>query len=332
MTTDKSGSIAAWTAYWRTGKGASCFEGSQIEVRLTRIWVEFVDALRDGARLVDLATGNGTIARICAAHARARKIKLRIDAIDAAQIDPPKVMADPARLFSDIQFQGEIRLEALPFPDASFDAVISQFGFEYANEAQAIAEVARVLAPGGRLRFVVHARDGGVARDIADRLDRLRAVLEDHGPVTLVRTLVRALDAGDTAAVTRESAHLDAAIASVRKLAQHAPRDDAAHFYASEFLRSWALRDRYRLSDLRRSIEEGWANADGVAERQEEMLRVARSREDVITLISKLAARGLTVAEAQELRDEHRGIQIAWLINAHKPPAKEVASHATLRM
>jgi SAM-dependent methyltransferase len=44
--------------------------------------------------------------------------------------------------------------EALPFPDASFDVVVSQFGHIFAPRAEvAIKEMLRVLKPGGRIAF-----------------------------------------------------------------------------------------------------------------------------------------------------------------------------------
>jgi SAM-dependent methyltransferase len=49
--------------------------------------------------------------------------------------------------------------EALPFPDRSFDAVLSQFGLMFfENRAGAIAEMLRVLRPGGRLAVAVWDR------------------------------------------------------------------------------------------------------------------------------------------------------------------------------
>lgn len=319
MSSDTQSSIDAWTAYWRTGRGASCVDGSDTEVRLTKVWDEFVDELSDGARLLDLATGNGTVARICAARARTRKIKLRIEAVDAARIDPPKFAADPAQLFGDIRFHGQVRAEALPFPDADFDGVVSQFGFEYADEEPAVAEIARVLAPGGRLRLVVHARNGAVSRDIGGRMERLQCVLAEHGAVTLIRTLARAAEAGDAATVQRESAHLAAAAELVRKLADRPPSDDSALFYSTEFLREWGRRDRYRPSDLRRSIEQGWTNANGVAARYGDMLRVARSAEEMSRLANRFVAAGLAVDTVREISDQRRGVQIAWLVHACKP-------------
>src|SRR3954447_14473790 len=49
--------------------------------------------------------------------------------------------------------------EALPFPDASFDTVVSTLVLcTVADPAKALAEVRRVLAPGGRLLLIEHVR------------------------------------------------------------------------------------------------------------------------------------------------------------------------------
>ena len=308
-----------WTDYWRSGRGASCFEGSALEVRLTRIWNDFVDRLPDGARVLDLATGNGTVARSCAARARDRGIELRINAVDAAAIDPPSVVHDPGGLLRTIAFRGGTRLEALPFAEATFDGVTSQFGFEYADEEGAAAEVVRCLAPGGRLLFLLHAKEGVVARDSGVRLERLRGAMGEDGPMGLVRSLASAAAAGDGAALSRHSARLPYAIKALKRLAEHPPQDDAALFYSNEFLKLWADRARYRPQDVRRSIEDGWGNAEGVARRQEEMLQAARSADDMARLAARLSAAGLVAGDTRALRDERNGQQIGWRLQAEKP-------------
>jgi len=321
MTRDNAHSIDSWTAYWRTGTGASCFEGPELEVRLTQVWNDYVDALPNDARILDLATGNGAVARSCAARARARDIGLHIAAVDAAEIDPPKCVPDPEQLFRHVRFSGGVRLEALPFADGEFDGVVSQFGFEYANEEQAAAEAARVLAPGGRVRLIIHARDGAVARDIGRRLERLRSVLAENGPMSLVLTLARAAEAGDAATLGSKSGHLAAAAELVRRLEHNPPPDDSALFYSKEFLSLWAQRSRYWPADLRRSVEQGWTNATGVATRQEQMLHAARSEDDIGRIGERFTEAGLTLDAVGQIRDDRRGVQIAWMVSAIKPPS-----------
>lgn len=50
----------------------------------------------------------------------------------------------------------EGRAESLPFPDGSFDAVVSQFGMMFFDDRRAaLREMMRVLRPGGRLTVAV---------------------------------------------------------------------------------------------------------------------------------------------------------------------------------
>lgn len=55
----------------------------------------------------------------------------------------------------DIVRQGSV--QRLPFADASFDTVVSTFPTEYIYDPAALAEIARVLRPGGRLVVVLAA-------------------------------------------------------------------------------------------------------------------------------------------------------------------------------
>ena len=54
----------------------------------------------------------------------------------------------------------DARAEALPFSDASFDTAVVTFTLcSVADQDTALAEIARVLRPGGRLLFLEHVRD-----------------------------------------------------------------------------------------------------------------------------------------------------------------------------
>jgi ubiquinone/menaquinone biosynthesis C-methylase UbiE len=64
--------------------------------------------------------------------------------------------------------------EALPFPDGSFDSVVSTLVLcTVPDQAAALDEVRRVLRPGGRLLFIEHVRAEGSAARWQDRLGPL---------------------------------------------------------------------------------------------------------------------------------------------------------------
>lgn len=117
----------------------------------------------DGARILDLCTGNGAAALIAAETARKRAGSFRIVAVDQADIDPASHVSRHGDDYASIIFLRDTEIEKLPFPGAGFAAVISQYGIEYTDLDRSLPEAVRMIAPGGRLRFVVHAADGVVA-------------------------------------------------------------------------------------------------------------------------------------------------------------------------
>ena len=64
--------------------------------------------------------------------------------------------------------------EALPFPDGSFDTVVSTLVLcTVPDQESALDEVRRILRPGGRLLFIEHVRAAGSIGRWQDRLDPL---------------------------------------------------------------------------------------------------------------------------------------------------------------
>lgn len=151
-----------WDRYWHYDRIASCFDGAaaaNYDECVAAGWRGFFGGLPEGARILDLCTGNGAAAIIAAAA----KKRFEIHAVDQANIDPPAYVTRHAEDFAAIRFIPATAVEALPFPDGRFDAAISQYGIEYSDLARSLPEAVRVIAPGGRLRLVVHAADGDVA-------------------------------------------------------------------------------------------------------------------------------------------------------------------------
>jgi SAM-dependent methyltransferase len=155
-----------WDRYWHFDRIASCCDdagAANYDDSVAAGWRAFFGALPAGARLLDLCAGNGAAALIAAEIGRRQAKGFEIVAVDRAAIDPPAYVTRHAEDLAAITFVPGTDVEALPFPDRRFDAAISQYGIEYSDLACSIPEAVRVIAPGGRLRLVVHAAEGAVA-------------------------------------------------------------------------------------------------------------------------------------------------------------------------
>ncbi len=99
--------------------------------------------LSPGDRLLDIGCGLGASARLAAAT-----FGLRVDAADASApvIGRARVRSDEARIKWTVA-----GLPDLPFEDATFDAVLAECVLSTIDRPAALAELARVLRPGGSL-------------------------------------------------------------------------------------------------------------------------------------------------------------------------------------
>jgi SAM-dependent methyltransferase len=120
-----------------------------IAARLAPVQDELVSLLapQAGEDVLDAATGTGEVA-----------VRLARAGATVAAIDISEPMLEKARLLSaesgaTVRFElGDV--EYLPYDDASFDVVASNFGLVFApDHANVAAELARVTRPGGRIGF-----------------------------------------------------------------------------------------------------------------------------------------------------------------------------------
>jgi SAM-dependent methyltransferase len=101
--------------------------------------------IRPGDAVLDVACGTGVLAR----EARGR-------GGEVTGLDRNPGMQAVARRADPLVDWREGMAEALPFPDARFDAVVSQFGLMFFEDrGAALREMWRVLKPGGRLVVAV---------------------------------------------------------------------------------------------------------------------------------------------------------------------------------
>ena len=129
--------------------------------RLTRWLTFFLDRgwreqaaeqaeLKPGERALDLATGTGELALALAARVGAHGRVVGVDLTSA-------MLAEARRKIRGTPYERTIALiemdagQALPFPDGSFHAVTMGLALRYFDAPLTIAEMTRVVKPGGRV-------------------------------------------------------------------------------------------------------------------------------------------------------------------------------------
>jgi SAM-dependent methyltransferase len=105
------------------------------------------EELAGAGAVLDVGCGEGQVARLAAAGGATRVVG----------VDPTWNQVVVARQRGGGPTYARSGADALPFPDATFDAVVACLVFEHIREVDgAIAEVARVLTPGGRFLFFLN--------------------------------------------------------------------------------------------------------------------------------------------------------------------------------
>jgi hypothetical protein len=180
---------AAWSEFWAANAGArqgGCLpqRWAAIEEAQRAAWHGFVAPLPQGAKVLDLATGDGRVL----GWMRAVRADLALTGIDLA----PALPAPP----EGTETRGGIAMEDLPFADGEFGAVVSQFGFEYGNVPAVAGEIARVLASGGNVGLMVHRGDGPILEHNRARREAIDWVLQEQQLGTILRQALAAANGG----------------------------------------------------------------------------------------------------------------------------------------
>ena len=125
---------------------------------LHRVWKRFaieMSGVRAGARVLDVASGSGDLAR-----AFARRVgdtgQVWMTDINAAMLEVGRDRLIDEGIFAPLAL---CDAEKLPFPDATFDCVSVAFGLRnMTHKDRALAEMARVARPGGRVIVLEFSR------------------------------------------------------------------------------------------------------------------------------------------------------------------------------
>ena len=106
-------------------------------------WAAAQLGLESGARVLDVGAGTGKLTRALVAAG-----------FDAVAVEPGGAMLDQLRLAVPEAEPHETHAEEIPLPDSSVDAAFAGQAFHWFDRERALAELQRVVKPGGGLALL----------------------------------------------------------------------------------------------------------------------------------------------------------------------------------
>ena len=293
-------SVEHWEAYYRGGAIATCPMGpsSTYTLELRDLWLAFFAALDDGARILDIGTGNGAIALLAKEAATAAGVHFEIHGADLATIDPPRHVPNGNALFEGIVFHPGMPAERLGFPDGHFDAVSGQYALEYTDVERALAELRRVLKPGGRAQFVLHHAQSVLIRNARESLAQAALVLED---TRILRKLRRHATAErESAAAARATwGELSAAATRLQQAAAASASPHLLHVVIDGVQKLLGLRPQLGAAAFEREVDRFERDVRAGVRRLQDLVGCSQSAEQMEALVATARRHGFECEAAE---------------------------------
>ena len=196
---------ASWTDYWQA-QVRDAFAASEAEEQaLQALWHALFLDWQPGDRVLDIGCGNGALARTLGTFADAYRRRFSYVGIDQATVSDAE-----ADSFEYLQSEvvGGVPAEAGAFSAASFDRIVSQFGFEYCDAGRMIGKVCDWLDDGGSVSLLLHTRDSALSSEVNYTLEQMRMAEESALLIAVARLLSRLAEADRRAGADPTSARL----------------------------------------------------------------------------------------------------------------------------
>lgn len=314
-------SVKQWETYYRGGAlatGPTGPDGSyDLEVR--QAWVEFFSTLRDGARILDVGTGNGVVALIASETSALLGRNWQIDATDLAQIHPLRDVPGGDRRLAGISFHGGVATERLPFEAESFDAVSGHYALEYGDVPAALAEVFRVLKPGGDAQFILHNSESVLIRSARWSLQESDFLFKENKVFRRLHHLLT-LENASRDVLLRATAEVRLAIQSLKDALQRAQQVGAGHVLsvALDATQKLLVARKDNAPAIGPEIERVESDIRDSARRLNDLVASARSDEAMAQIEKDAAVAGFTQIERVPQYYSGNNL-VGWQLLLHRP-------------
>ena len=299
----------AWARYWQSeSPEGEVFVNPDGEKHpaLGEFWTGELGAIGAGQRLVDIATGAGSVlsalpadtgAHILAcdlSEAALERLRERFPHVETAACDAT----------------------ATPYADASMDWVVSQFGLEYAG-ADAFPEAARLLAPGGRFIALCHYRDGLIDRSHQRQLQAAKTLIKCN----FIEKATELAAAAFTDDRGRFDLAADRFIPAERQLADEVKKQAVgvhAHLYGG-FRTLYQQRRQYNLNDITGWLDAMAQEVDSGITRLGAITAVALDAAAITNIGERMAQAGLVWHTPEPFFGSDEELPVAWTLRATRP-------------
>ena len=311
--------VEHWEAYYRGGAIATCPMGpdTTYTLELRDLWLAFFAAIDDGGRVLDVGCGNGAIALLAKEAATAVGRHFEIHGADLASIDPPRHVPNGAALFAGIEFHAGMPCERLAFEAGAFDAVSGQYALEYTDTPRSLAEIRRVLRPGGRALFIMHHQHSVLIRNARESLAQGALVLEE---TRILRKLRRhaVAERQSEAAARATWAELSAATTALSQAAARSISPHLLHVVIDGVQKLLGVRREMGLAGFEREVDRFEREVRSGVRRLQDLVGCAQSEEQMAATVATARRIGFDCGPAEPQRHAAENL-VGWRLALSRP-------------
>lgn len=304
----------AWTRYWQANNLDSCIAGGGAvdERDVFDLWAAFLASLPSGVSIIDLAAGNGAVSVRLLKAAQKASMDVSIHAVDLAEINPGQFAGDQAKSGTNLKHSGGIDISEMPFPDKSFGAAVSQFGFEYADTGSAAIEMLRILKADGHFQLLIHHSESALVVPNLAKIPEIDLLVAPNGVIDRLYAFLKASEPDQgTAMAELEKAGQEIAARYTSGLPQITQEIFSAVHQLIE-------RKDLGFSTRLNAAKDMTARLKAEQERMRQLGRAALRAEDIKALITTLESHGATSVSANDFRVGKDAALLGWLIQGQK--------------
>jgi ubiquinone/menaquinone biosynthesis C-methylase UbiE len=321
MTDRDSRSLAvseSWNTFWHNAvHGAAYSSDGASHPAIQAFWDKFfrtASAEYDAPKIIDIASGNGAVVE-CAQSAFGGQLP------DFTCLDvSAQAIKDLEQRFPAVK---TIVADAckIPLDSGGYDIATSLFGVEYAG-LEAIDEVARLIAPGGRLAFLLHDKASSIykecvaSRDAVERMQRDKFI---SCASDMFEKGFAACRGADRAAYDAAAKRLAPAVRGLESImtqhGTHVAGDLVMRLY-DDVATIHEHIQQYEPSDVLSWLNSMESELQAFAGRMASMCDAAIDNETFDRLCDGLRGQTFTIARAEALADPRQQLPLAWVLIA----------------